>query len=276
MSSSLSISIVAFQPNRRLLLRTMSCVSAAAAYVKSQNNATRVSLRLIDNSAGGDSGNRLRGLVSEVWQGNLGPAEVVEAQSNLGFGGGHNLALRDTHADYHLVLNPDVEVRRTGLDAALQFMQEHDDVGLLSPWAIDSAGQRQYLCKRYPTVVDLFLRGFGSAPLRRLFARRLARYEMRGETEGTELMDVPIVSGCFMFVRRDVLDAVGGFSPDYFLYFEDFDLSLRVSKVARIAYVPAVRIVHHGGDAARKGLKHIWMFTRSAVTFFNTHGWRWW
>ena len=89
-------------------------------------------------------------------------------------------------------------------------------------------------------------------------------------------MDVPIVSGCFMFFRRDVLDAVGGFSPDYFLYFEDFDLSLRVSKVARIAYVPAVRIVHHGGDAARKGLKHIWMFTRSAVTFFNTHGWRWW
>ncbi len=43
----------------------------------------------------------------------------------------------------------------------------------------------------------------------------------------------------------------------------------------RIAYVPAVKVVHHGGHAARKGLRHIGLFVRGAATFFRLHGWKW-
>ena len=46
--------------------------------------------------------------------------------------------------------------------------------------------------------------------------------------------------------------------------------------IAMLAYVPQVKVVHHGGHASRKGWRHIWMFGRSMVTFFNIHGWRWW
>ncbi|WES91767.1 glycosyltransferase [Aeromonas hydrophila] len=88
--------------------------------------------------------------------------------------------------------------------------------------------------------------------------------------------DPPIVSGCFMLFRTDVLQLLGGFDPRFFLYFEDFDISLRAGKISRIAYVPQVKVVHHGGHASRKGWRHIWMFGRSMVTFFNIHGWRWW
>ncbi|KUE80788.1 hypothetical protein ATO46_14560 [Aeromonas schubertii] len=90
------------------------------------------------------------------------------------------------------------------------------------------------------------------------------------------LWDPPIVSGCFMLFRTDVLQQLGGFDPRFFLYFEDFDISLRAGKISRIAYVPQVKVVHHGGHASRKGWRHIWMFGRSMVTFFNIHGWRWW
>jgi len=58
--------------------------------------------------------------------------------------------------------------------------------------------------------------------------------------------------------------------------FEDFDLSLRFARQAAIAYVPAVRIRHAGGDAAGKGWAHRGMFIRSAFTFFQRHGWRLW
>jgi len=85
---------------------------------------------------------------------------------------------------------------------------------------------------------------------------------------------IPIASGCFMFVRLNVLRAVGGFSPKFFLYFEDFDLSLRLGKQAALTYVPAVRITHAGGGAARKGSRHVMLFLRSAMTFFRTHGWK--
>ncbi len=86
---------------------------------------------------------------------------------------------------------------------------------------------------------------------------------------------VPVMSGCFMLLRRKAVDATGGFDPGFFLYFEDFDWSVRLNRVAGSAYVPAVRIVHHGGGAARKGWRHIAWFSRSATRFYRKHGWKW-
>jgi GT2 family glycosyltransferase len=78
-----------------------------------------------------------------------------------------------------------------------------------------------------------------------------------------------------MFVRRKAIDATGGFDPRFFLYFEDFDWSVRLNRVVRTAYVPSVQVIHHGGGAARKGLRHIGYFLRSGARFFNKHGWKW-
>jgi GT2 family glycosyltransferase len=146
---------------------------------------------------------------------------------------------------------------------------------MITPWAVDGNGERQYLCKQYPAILDLLLRGFAPKPLRKLFAKRLARYELRGVTENEPVTDVTIASGCFMFLRRSVLQTVGFFDPRYFLYFEDFDLSLRVARASTITYLPNVRIVHHGGGAAEKALRHVFLFARSALTFFRTHSWKW-
>jgi GT2 family glycosyltransferase len=75
-----------------------------------------------------------------------------------------------------------------------------------------------------------------------------------------------------MFARRELLDAVGGSSPENFLHFEDYDLSMRIRRRSRIAYVSRVRIVHHGGEAAKKGTTHVRLFLASALRFFRTHG----
>jgi GT2 family glycosyltransferase len=143
------------------------------------------------------------------------------------------------------------------------------------PAMFRSDGTREYPCKRYPTVLDLALRGFAPAPIRRWFRSRLERYEMRDVIGDQIVSPVPVMSGSFMLLRRKVVDATGGFDPDYFLYFEDFDWSVRLNRVTRTAYLPMVRVVHHGGDAARKGWRHVAYFTRSGVRFFNKHGWRW-
>lgn len=84
--------------------------------------------------------------------------------------------------------------------------------------------------------------------------------------------DPPIISGCFMLFRGEIFRKLNGFDPGYFLYFEDFDLSIRAAKVTRVAYLPTVKIVHGGGDAARKGLWHIEQFIRSAYIFYRKFG----
>lgn len=175
------------------------------------------------------------------------------------------------------MLNPDIDLDGDALAAGLAFFDAHSDTGLLTPWIGDDRGQQQYLCRRYPSLLDLFVRGFLPARLRRLFARRLAAYEMRDQIDGKNVRwDPPIVSGCFMLFRTEVLKKLGGFDPRYFLYFEDYDLSLRTHDVARVAYVPSVRVIHHGGGASRKGFAHIRMFAASAFKFYNRFGWRLW
>ncbi len=88
------------------------------------------------------------------------------------------------------------------------------------------------------------------------------------------MLDLPVMSGCCMLARRKAIDATGGFDPKFFLYFEDFDWSVRLNKFAHTAYLPSFRVVHHGGGAARKGWKHIAWFVKSAFRFYNKHGWR--
>ena len=202
--------------------------------------------------------------------------ELIAGHGNVGYGRGHNLAIERASSRYHLVLNPDVEVDDAALADALFFLDSNPETGLLTPLIRDENGRQQFLCRRFPTVLDLFARGFLPSSLRRLFAKRLARYEMRDVIDDrTIFWDPPIVSGCFMLFRTDVLKRLNGFDPRYFLYFEDYDLSLRTHEIARVVYVPTVRILHHGGGAARKGATHVKLFASSAFRFFTRFGWKW-
>ena len=200
---------------------------------------------------------------------------LIQGHGNIGYGRGQNLAFGNRSARYHLFMNPDVEMEVDCLSVGIAYLERNHNVAMISPRAVDATGAKQFLCKQYPAVFDLFIRGFMPASLRRMLAKRLSKYEMHSLSELEPSKDVPIVSGCFMLCRSEVIAEVSGFDPAYFLYFEDFDLSVRVRQIASIAYVPAMLIKHYGGGTARKGLKHILFFCQSGIRFFRSYGWRW-
>ncbi|MGQ9745757.1 MAG: glycosyltransferase family 2 protein [Dissulfurimicrobium sp.] len=272
---NLSISIVTYAANLLLLQKTIKSLSNAIKFAHEQNLLGYVVLAVVDNGPDKRLDGFIRDVLPEIWPYEL---KFIRPFKNTGFGAGHNLALKDIPADsfeYHLILNPDVVLEEDAISNALLYMARRLDTACLTPYATWPDGSRQYLCKRYPSVFILFLRGFAPKSFARLFAMRLADYELRGVTEHENIDTIQIASGCFMFCRRRALDEVGGFSGRFFLYFEDFDLSLRLNRYWRIAYVPSVRITHAGGRSSLKGLRFIAMFARSAVTFFNMYGWKW-
>lgn len=272
--ASLSVSIVTFAPDLVRVRETVRTLAGALAHARATGRLGDVELMLIDNGPGDQHRSPLQALlrdeisVSAQWR-------VLSGQGNVGYGRGHNLALRASKADFHLVLNPDVALEHDAIDQALAYMSTNQDVAILAPHARDPSGERLHLCKRYPSVLDLLLRGFAPAAVKRRFRARLERYEMRELMDDRALKGISIVSGSFMFCRRALITEIGGFSESFFLYFEDFDLSLRAAARGELAWVPSVRITHHGGNAARKGWRHVGLFTRSAITFFNRHGWKW-
>ena len=275
--SSLQISIVTHHPDVRLLERTLRKLALAIGAAREDGALRTVHLALIDNSED-------RGVAEKVIA--IGKARFADSgvhviylhgHANIGYGAAHNLVLHGTGADYHLVLNPDVELASDALANGIRWLDEHPEVGALAPSVVSPDGDRQYLCKRYPAVFDLFLRGFAPVFVKRMFRRRLARYELRdkiGVNPPREVLGVPALSGAFMLVRRDAIDRTGGFDPRFFLYFEDYDWSVRLNKIGATAYLPSFRVVHHGGGAARKGWKHVGWFVQSGVRFYRKHGWR--
>ena len=161
------------------------------------------------------------------------------------------------------------------MQVGLSSMQADEGVVLLSPRVTGGNGDQEFLCKRYPSVLVLLLRAFAPGFIRGIFHRRLEHFEMRDSCAGTEEVDVLLASGCCMLVRTETIKAIDGFDERYFLYFEDFDFSLRIADLGRVVYFPPMKIVHHGGYAASKGFMHVKLFIKSGVRFFNNHGWRW-
>lgn len=275
MAASLSVSVVTYAPDLAVVRQTIDALRESTDAALAGGTLERVQLWLVDNGPGDAWVAPLTAIADQLSRGGV-ETTVITGHGNVGYGEGHNLAIRHSHAKYHLVLNPDVVLDVDGIALAVEFLDLHPEIGMLAPQARDGNGRMLYLCKRYPTVFDLALRGFAPEFLRRLFRRRLERYEMRDVLDDNVHVRIPIVSGSFMFCRREALAAVGSFSSDFFLYFEDFDLSLRVGWLYDIAYVPSVKIVHFGGYTSRKGSRHIRLFARSAITFFHIHGWKLW
>lgn len=200
-------------------------------------------------------------------------ARYIHLPSNPGFGAAHNIAIREAIAggyDYHLVLNPDIVFSPEVIPALAVYMQSHPDVGLVMPDIRYPDGRRQHLCKLLPNPVDLLLRRFVPSLYRA--SGRLATYELH-RSGYDRVMDVPSLSGCFMFLRTSVLRQVGGFDEGFFLYMEDFDLSRRIGRVARTMFYPAVSVTHEYQQGSYKNAALLRRHLRSAVRYFNKWGW---
>ena len=275
---ALAVSVVCFRTPRRQVLDLLDSLTLSCERARADLPLDTVEITIVDNGGGeGDSAIFSPGDRDELaGSARLRGCElrILHGHGNIGYGAAHNQVIRESGADYHLLLNPDVEFDQDALGAGLGYLASNPGAVLVSP-AAGNGAERQYLCKRHPSILILLLRGFVPAFLRAPFARKLAAYEMRDLPEDRPSAGIPIASGCCMLCRGHPLREAGGFDEGFFLYFEDFDLSLRLGFLGELAYVPAMRIRHSGGNAAGKGLAHIGMFVRSAWRFFDLHGWRW-
>ena len=276
--SSLQVSIVTFRPDWQLLERCLRKLALAIGAARESGVLRTVHVALVDNSADRAIAAKVVDLGRTRFADSGVQVSYVHGHANIGYGAAHNLALHGSGADFHLVLNPDVELAPDALVNAVRWMNAHPDVGAIAPQVRRRDGTRDYLVKRKPAVLDLALRGFLPRVGHALFRRRLDRYEMRDVIDADpsrDVIDVAAMYGACMLLRRKAVDQTGGFDPQFFLYFEDYDWTIRLNRVTRTAYVPSFEVVHHGGGASRKGLRHVAHFVKGGWRYYRKHGWKW-
>ncbi len=201
-------------------------------------------------------------------------AKYIYAERNLGFGSGHNIALRPDCeiSEYHLVLNPDVHFAAEIPNALYHFMNDHQDIGLVMPRIRYPDGADQHLCKQIPSPLDLMSRRFLGGIGKSLFAKQLSRYEL-GHLDMRIAREIPCLSGCFMFIRSTVLREVGLFDERYFMYMEDVDLCRRIGARYKTVFYPDVAVTHGYTKGSYRDPKLLKYHLRSAFRYFAKWGW---
>jgi GT2 family glycosyltransferase len=192
--------------------------------------------------------------------------------ANLGYGRAQNIAFNLSRggAPFHLVANTDVEFDASEVAGLLDHMRAYPQIGLLAPRVRYPDGRLQHLCRLLPTPADLVSRRFFRWT--RWGRERDRRYELK-DWDYDQAADIPFLSGCFMLLRRSVLDRVGGFDPRFFLYWEDLDLSRRIHAVARTCFFPEVEIVHQYRSQSQSGWRTLRHLMLNAARYFNKWGW---
>lgn len=200
------------------------------------------------------------------------PVELLTPDANLGYGRGHNLAIDHSRGRcrYHLVLNSDITFDPTVIDTLSAFMDMREAAGLVMPLVRYPDGSLQHLCRLLPNPLVLIGRRFFSwARWARLLNKQ---YELHSWAYD-EIANFPFLSGCFMFIRRKVLDEIGGFDPRYFLYAEDLDLSRRIHMMSETLFFPYASITHEYRSQKRRGWRQ-WLYAiRSLSQYFCKWGW---
>lgn len=200
--------------------------------------------------------------------------EYIFGQGNVGYGSAQNIGIRkaiEAGAAYHVVLNPDIYFEKGTIEQLADFMDRNPTAGQGMPRVVYPDGELQYLCKLLPSPMDLIGRRF--VPVKSYVERRNYRFEMRGSGYDRQ-MDVPFLSGCFMFFRVGALEKTGGFDDAFFMYCEDIDLCRRVSMAGyKTIYYPEATVVHAHKKESFKSKTMLKAHIRSAVRYFNKWGW---
>lgn len=198
--------------------------------------------------------------------------EYIFNPSNPGFGAAHNIAIKKhTYSTkYHLVLNADVYFDNGVMDELFTYMEGHLNVGHVMPKVLYPSGDLQYLCKQIPTPIDLIFRRF--IPFKSYLEKRNYFYELRF-TNYNRIMEVPYLSGCFMFLRSSAINEVGMFDEQFFMYPEDLDLTRRINEKYKTIFYPNVHIYHEFGKGSYSNLKLFLIHIISMIKYFNKWGW---
>ncbi len=197
---------------------------------------------------------------------------LIDNKDNVGFSRANNQAIHESKGEYVLLLNPDTIVEDDTFSKIIAFMDAHPEAGGLGVKMIDGKGNFLPESKRgLPTPDVAFYKIFG---LSRIFPRSriFGKYHL-GYLDKDEINEVDILSGAFMFMRREALDKTGLLDEDFFMYGEDIDLSYRIIKAGyKNYYFPETRIIHYKGESTKKSsVNYVFVFYRAMAIFAGKH-----
>lgn len=176
--------------------------------------------------------------------------KLIESKENLGFGLANNLGAEAASHPYIMLLNSDAILKVNTAHCLLQYLQVHPEVKCVTPRVV------------LPKTETIQAKTFGYAPnlqrvlmqstgLNRLFPKSHFFSGIDGDYRWAREMQVGWVSGVCMLMRTEEFLAVGGFDARFFMYCEDVELCMKLSRLGKIVLIDDYPVIHYGGASSK-------------------------
>lgn len=256
----ISVAVVLYNPSRENIMRT----------IRNFNNLNKLENKYSFEFYAIDNSSDIK-CVKELKEQSKNCQNLIikHLVTNKGFGAGHNSVINDLNSEFHIIMNPDIELDDLyGFDRAIEYMVSHRKVVLISPMIENADGTIQYLNRRKHTVFDLLLRFVGPNIL-----KKRQDYFVKKSTGYDKIQPDENATGCFMILRTSIFKHLKGFDEKFFLYFEDADLSYRFEQKGSVIFYPYFHVKHiwKRDNHSISGINHE---IKSMVVFFNKWGWK--
>lgn len=253
-----SLSIIIVNYNVRFFLE--QCIYSIRQATKQLN----IEIFVVDNYSSDDSVAVIQSLFPDV--------KVIANTENVGFSKANNQALKMATGKYVLFLNPDTLLSENTLSVCFDFMNQNPNAGACGVRHLNGNGNYLPESKRgLPTPWVSFCKMSG---LGNMFpkSKTFSGYYL-GHLDATQTQTIEVLSGAFMYVRKLVLDEIGGFDERFFMYGEDIDLSYRITQSNHtIHYLPQSSIIHYKGESTKKqSRKYVNVFYNAMTLFAEKH-----
>ena len=229
--SLMDVSIIIVNYNTSSLV--LDCVKS----IKDKTNAISYEIIVVDNDSPCDEEAHHLAENPDV--------TFIKAPENLGFGRANNLGAEHASGEYLFFLNPDTQLMNNAIYEMVSFLKTHARAGACGGNLYDAEGSPTHSYSRlFPSILKEIDFALQRGISRLLFGNN-HEFNHTGEP-----LEVAYVTGADLMIPRSVWNQVGGFSDDFFMYYEETELEYRIKKAGFLVYsIPAAEIVHLEGKS---------------------------
>lgn len=212
--------------------------------------------------------------------------KVIASKKNLGFGAGNNQAFEYSKGEFIFLLNPDTLMIDHSVDQMISFMKREKKVGLTAPMLLYGDHTLQRSIRKYYSFFGSLLDNRFMNPVIAIFPKFTEW--LPGLVDHSKTQKIDWAKGAALLIRREVIEEIGLFDEDFWIYGEEMDLCHRIGSANwDKVYLNYCKIVHLEGkstiqSSARMFLmnyKGMYLFLRKHFTqrtLVNYHYRVWW
>lgn len=217
---------------------TLNCIKSIYKEVKKIN----FEVIIVDNNSKDDTVELLKKTFTNL--------KIIENKKNIGFAAAVNQGIFKSKGKYILVLNPDTEVVGDCVKIMFDFLKNDRKVGITGGKLLWPDRRTQILFMQFPTLKAQLIEALY---LHILFPKNriISSHYLTNRNYNTE-REVDVVSGACMMVRKEVMEKIGYFDEDLFIYAEDVDFCYRTRENGwKIFYLPYAQVMHHRAQSTK-------------------------